>query len=79
MEPIFQKLDIDTIRLGWFFLFHCLGTTHNSFPKSKRISNSRQEKRLGHPLRGNLVPIIGVGVAFGQVLRQFLGWFKSMQ
>ena len=27
-------------------------------------------RRIGHPLRGNLVPLIGVGVAFGNVLRQ---------
>ena len=55
-------------------IFHnCTGTIHNSFTGSKRTLNSRKERRLGHPLRGSLVPIIGVGVAFGQVLRQFLG------
>ena len=29
-----------------------------------------------HPLTGNLVPLIGVGVAFGQVLRQH-GFFAA--
>ena len=74
MEPIFRITSYRYFTITYhFFLFLCLGTTHHSFPKSKRISNSRKEKRIGHPLRGNFVPIIGVGVAFGQVLRQFLG------
>ena len=54
------------------FIFYT-GSTYRFFPKSKQILNSRKAKRIGHPLKGNLVPIIGVGVAFGQVLRQFLG------
>ena len=38
--------------------------------KPRHTAISRRGRRIGHPLRGNLVPLIGVGVAFGNVLRQ---------
>ena len=42
----------------------------SSFTKPRRNVVHVDRQRTSHPLRGHLLPFIGVGVAFGQVLRQ---------